>query len=516
MTSRAYAFVSCLLLAACRAPTDRGPLDRDPSAALPPDPCAAEAALECRLGTTCVAEGNSVSCEYIEQTPWLALEGGDPSVAMTVAVLPLGLAGREQPELLHRLPQHLPLNSFRHWSPSGRILVFDEGWTDFRERWENRLAFAEFGRGLPSEAQVIQNLPSGTSYYPSGWDAETDTMAVVEGAEAYVVRFHDGEAIAELAATSEADHAVELCRGAQALVQQIDADESAWLLPLGAARQTSEPREMGFLASVSPDGRWIAALREAAGDRTALLIGECAAAADLAVTTELDGLEEIMWSPDSAALFVTNSEGVHQIFEVAATGIRQVFGDLKGTATWFERGRALLLSTYVDAGQSWSVVDLDAMVTEELPINPEASAQVCGKYVLVTETDSDGERKRTSVLEPGVDDTPRKLLDAPSEELSPLKPNSECTRLAYVREDSVGERTLEVVDLTAGGDGTSKIEIPEGEFWIEDFPDRGRGLFASYTTPEAAVPEVFWYPLHEADIEAHMTFSGFAAPVLQP
>jgi hypothetical protein len=516
MKSRYYAFLLCLMQAACRAPADRGPLDRDGPAALPPDACATDAALECRLGTSCVAEGDATSCEYSEPTPWLALEGGDPSVAMTVAVLPLGLAGSEQPEVLRLLPKHLPLNSFRHWSPSGRILVFDEGWADLRGAWENRLAFAEFGRGLPSEAQVIQNLPSGTSYYPEDWDPETDAMATIGGPEAYVVRFENGDAIAELAATSEDDHAVELCRGARALVHQIDYDASAWLLPLGSARETSEPRLIGFLASVSPDRRRVAVLREGPGDRTQLLVGDCAADAELAVVAEHEGLEQITWSPNSQTFLAASAEGVHHVFEVNATGAHRAFEELNGTASWFQHGRALLLSKYELSGQSWSFVDLDTMLSEALPINSEASATVCGKYVLIREPVDATERERISVLEPGLDGAPRRVLDLPSEELSQLSPNPACTRLVYVREDPYGKLTLGVVHLATDGHRPFQRELPEGEFWIERFPDGKRGLFASYTAPEALLPSAVWYPLTDDDLEAHVTFSGFVAPVLQP
>jgi hypothetical protein len=145
--------------------------------------CVSGTPVECADGLSCVDGDDGASCEFPSASPWFIYIGND------LGADPLRLFGIRQADMGHATPLDLTANvateeyagpTFRGWSPDGRILVFDLAYPTF----ESRMLYVRFGKGLPSPALPVPDLPVSDEWEPTvDWSA---------GGKSAVMRHDDG------------------------------------------------------------------------------------------------------------------------------------------------------------------------------------------------------------------------------------------------------------------------------------------------------------------------------------
>jgi hypothetical protein len=477
----------------------------------------------CELGTVCIDSGGGQACEYAEPSPWLVFESGTLQGPFSVMIVPLAHAALGVSHTLATLPDEFQFVMFKEWSPSGKILIFDEMLTNFDDIWSNRLMWTEFGRGVPAPATPIPNLPLPGDYFLDDWDPETDAALVHSDDEAFVVRFRNGKAIAELAVTSEEEYSVAICRGAETVVYS--TRESTFLVPLASGRSehAGEHIEIGTWVNMSGDRRSLAVVREdPASGGSQLFVGTCDLTGMQYPLLESTGSVVLDWSPDSNHLAVLDddegSEGVKQlfIFEVSLPGEKRIFSQ-RGIeqVRWSPDGQSLVLEHKTG---DRSIMRLDSLQPELLPIGTKDSRnhRWCGRHLIMDAYAEEGGDELVLALEPGVDARPRPLFGDSSDEITNVECNQEAEQLAYVRRTAKEVETLEVLDLVTHESHTLYEADTGGTIRVFEFPDSFRGLTAVIYDASNIESRLVWMRMAGAVWQRELTFEAADFPTFQP
>lgn len=471
----------------------------------------AECTLECRRGTECVARRGERACEFPTPRAWLTFESPADS---TVRAVRLGAGDEFAPEVLKTFASDHYTDEFV-WSPSGRYFLFREVWPDnpyetFRtyDRW----LWSYFGRGFPTEAQPLPNLPNSGQYGLPRWDEATDAMVIVNGQESYVVRFDGDRAESDVAVSSDESYDVSPCPGASALIYQSD---QFYLVPVGASPET-ERVALGTFPSQSPDLSKIVAVRPGSTSGGEVLYTvDCKAGAMPQDLLEIAG--EFRWFgfwPDNASLLLGKKQGEDTLLEFVSVEHpdQPLFsGNFMTFIPSWDDSLLLLESTSSEA--RYHVFELATREARPLAIDAGANVEWCGNYLLIHEFDREAQTSRTQVLDPRSSIEPRPLVPDTGDELGDGACDGSGEYFASVRYTS-SEQSVELYRLATPG--TPPLVYPLGpRIYIEitSFHADERGLIAALAGPES---KIWWLPMPDGVPASGRELPSSRRPALQP
>jgi hypothetical protein len=458
--------------------------------------CTTEEVPICERGTECIDRDGELACEFPTQSAWLAFR----SFAEVPSVQALRTADGHEPAPASPSspPEVLKLFETGHsalelmWSPSGRYLVAKEVWFEnpLESREESRLLWSFFGRGLPTRAEPVPNLPTSGDYEVLMWDSATDAMLVRNGSERYVVRFDGARANPVLALMTDEDPALWLCSGAEALLYRTDRD---YLVPVGAAPD-SERVDLGALTDPSPDYSKLVGVRpgETSGSQVLFSV-DCRVGATPTVLREVEGISwQYSWSADSRLLLLVTTLAERSELELIELDHPDapIFSGEFTTGRWSPDGGLLLLES-ASPDVRYHLLELAGGEPQLLAIDAADVVEWCGQYLLIHRRNPETFAWRTHVLEPRSWTEPRLLIPESTDSQGQLLCDG-AERVAYVRYTSTEQR-IEIATLSAPDAPPLSYSLgPPIHIDLAAFHPDERGLIAALPGPQT---RIWWLPM---------------------
>ena len=338
--------------------------------------CRTGTALKCPDELSCVEGAESAACEFEEQSPWLLFfdnagglkEAGGlfgTTTASAATSKPIDLASGAVSEEGQSL-------WFTSWSADGRYLAMNVTGT------AGGVFYREFGRGLPSPAAPIPDVPRDPDRLVFGPFAK-DRNSLILGSGSLVFEVHfetDGPHTQLLAEDGDTpDYAY--CAGGNVVLLQKNSVTGGWaLVDLEAPK--AEAQELSGVPILAPNRK-----RFVAGDGGAYELADCARSAkatDLQIGALLgSSYQPQRWAPDSRHLMFMSAGATTELALVDTVGANasvrwkgSVDDDDYGFEYWFSADSRFVL---LEEDQAFSLIEVASGTKTPLDL-PSGATQV--------------------------------------------------------------------------------------------------------------------------------------------
>jgi hypothetical protein len=469
----------------------------------------------CDGATSCVLSADP-ECRFREPGPWFVVESMIDS-----DIAPLGVRGELYafPSALGHVVTPIAIGKDSlddefwvswgsEWSPDGEILLYDScnGYEDVS--LVCRLFTIEFGKGLPSEPRLVENLPHGAPVFAGDWSHDSSAFTASSNEEIYVVRREGSELVPSLLSTAPEVGWVNLCPGGEFAVHD---DRSGTVTLLRTDGDSAGHVELGAPSAIysssglSPDGRWVVlSSDEEDGEnlRYSLSLYPCGEGEPVRLFETTEGELDGWFSPDSRYLTIDvwsgETVGYVDMHDESLTLI-PFPEDVVWTSSWSASVSYLVVGTS-DASAYAFRPDTRELVPIGEPGTVRASSDEYEIWAL-------GEIVEYYVRDPDTSDVTRVELYDPLASIEPIarfEPDpgtfdmliidDASTRVAYTLAHSGGS-SLTIVDL-GRPDEPSTLFMPGAYgLWLETFSHDGKTVVLTLSQPEFGL---YWVSVPEA------------------